>query len=148
MFKKSFSSELLRKSPGNLLQNFLRHVLETKSEEELQQKVYNAVMRRSYGSLTLTLLDNNRIGVDNALLVACIIVSGVPVNNVKSIEVNTQEISEKDWEAYYLQSQTGTLIDIAHHFEMDYEMNNVAYAKAEYSPRIYEMLQSDRLQFR
>ena len=123
-----------------------------KSEEGLQQKVFNAVMRRSGSEykhdLTLTLIDNTEIDVDDDLLVPCIIASGVPVNNVKSIEVNTQEISEKDWEAYYLQSQTGTLIDIAHHFEMDYEMNNVAYAKAEYSPRIYEMLQSDRLQFR
>ena len=40
------SSELLRKSPGNLLRNFL-HVLEMKSGEELQQRVYKAVLRRS-----------------------------------------------------------------------------------------------------
>ena len=91
-----------------------------KSEEGLQQKVFNAVMRRSGSEykhdLTLTLIDNTEIDVDDDLLVPCIIASGVPVNNVKSIEVNTQDIREKDWEAFDLQSQsqTGTLIDIAH----------------------------------
>ena len=37
---------MLRKNPGNLLRNFLRHVLEIKSGEESQQRVYNAVLGR------------------------------------------------------------------------------------------------------
>ena len=147
------SSELLRKNPGNLLRNFLRHVLEMKSGEELQQPVYNAVLRRpiedeneeisqhlsvfGQNSLTLTLLNNTEIKIDSRLLMKCITASGVPLNNIKKIQARLDEISEKDWEAFHIQTLTGTVLQV----QVGYE--------ADYSPRIYEMLQSSRLtQFR
>ena len=134
------SSELLRKSPGNFLQNFLRHVLEMKSGEELQQRVYNAVLRRptedERNDLTLTLLNNTEIKIDPSPLRDCITASGVPLNNIKEIQARLKEISEKDWEAFYIQTLNGTVLQV----EVDY---------SAYSPRIYEMLQSSRLtQFR
>ena len=134
------SSELLRKSPGNLLRNFLRHVLEMKSGEELQQRVYNAVLikpiENEYNVLTLTLLNNSKIKIDSSLLLKCITASGVPLNNIKEIQARLKEISEKDWEAFYIQTLTGTELQ-------------VQVRCADYSPRIYEMLQSSRLtQFR
>ena len=142
------SSELLRKNPGNLLRNFLRNVLEMKSEEseELQQRVYNAVLRRTIKRyiykddvLTLTLLNNTEIKIDSRPLLDCISASGVPLNNIKEIQarLDNSKISEKDWEAFYIQTLTGTVLQV-----------QVKY-HADYSPRIYEMLQSSRLtQFR
>lgn len=137
---KIYFSELLRKSPGNLLRNFLRHVLEMKSGEELQQRVYNAVLRRptenERNNLTLTLLNNTEIKIDPRLLLYCISASGVPFNNVKEIQALVGKITEKDWEAFNIQTLTGTVLQV----QVDY---------ADYSPRIYEMLQSSRLtQFR
>ena len=137
MFYKMSSSELLRKSPGNLLRNFLRHVLEMKSGEELQQRVYNAVLRRptkdKNNVLTLTLLNNTEIKIDASLLLDCISASGVPLNNIKKIQASLNKISEKDWEAFHIQTLTGTELQVAYH------------PGAYYSPRIYEMLQSSRL---
>ena len=141
LFDKSFQSELLRKSPGNLLRNFLRHVLEMKSvKEELQQKVYKEVMRRQDNAeyyLILTLLDNTEIKISPRPLLACIAASGVPVNNIKKIQVRLEKISEKDWDALYLQSGASVL---------DIVQTGRYYGNgADYSPRISEMLGSGRL---
>ena len=113
-----------------------------KSGEELQQRIYNAVLRRTtkggYNILTLTLLNNNEVKIDPWLLLDCISASRVPLNNIKEIQARLLEISEKDWEAFYIQTLTGTELQVPsdHYF-------------APYSPRIYEMLQSSRLtQFR
>ena len=142
---KIYFSELLRKSPGNLLRNFLRHVLEMKSGEELQQRVYNAVLRRtitdwSSDCLTLTLLNNTEIKANRRLLLDCISASGVPLN-IKEIQATMDYITEKDWEAFDIQTLTGT--------DLKVQVDSYCSCSADYSPRIYEMLQSSRLtQFR
>ena len=140
-FNKLSSSELLSKSPGNLLRNFLRHVLEMMSGEELQQRVYNAVLRRPiediFNDLTLKFLNNTEIKIDSRLLLDCITASGVPLNNIKEIQATMDYITEKDWEAFNIQTLTGTVLQVQ------------VIGSADYSPRIYEMLQSSRLtQFR
>ena len=141
MVYKMSSSELLRKSPGNLLRNFLRHVLKMKSGEELQQRVYNVVLRRTmeddYYVLTLRLLNNDEINIYQTLLLDCITASGVPLNNIKEIQARMNDTSEKDWEAFHIQTLTGTVLQVQSNY------------RAHYSPRIYQMLQSSRLtQFR
>ena len=139
LFHKPFSSELLSKSPGNLLRNFLRHVLEMKSGEELQQKVYNSVLRIPVGEkdvLTLTLLDKTEMKVSQSVLLSSISASGIPLNNVKRIQVRLKRISVKDWEALYLQTGTGTELEIDH---------TGGFSGVDFSPRIHEMLQSSRL---
>ena len=155
MFNKMSSSELLRKRPGNLLQNFLRHVLKMKSGEELQQRVYNAVLRRTIDEedegyvLTLTLLNNTKIKIDPSPLLDCITASGVALNNIKEIQAEMNDPSEKVWEAFNIQTNKGTVLQV----EVKYHLFNAGPARASagaaYSPRIYEMLQSSRLtQFR
>ena len=110
-----------------------------KSEEELQQKVYNVVMRRpaedKYNALTMTLLDNTEIKVNSSPLLECIGVCQIPLNSVKKIQARLGAISEMYWEVFYLHSQTGAEMGIQADF-------------ADYSPRIYEMFQSSRLHFR
>ena len=113
-----------------------------KSGEELQQRVYNAVLRRTiedrYNYLTLTLLNNTEIKMDQSPLLDCISASGVPLNNIKEIQARLYSITEKDWEAFYIQTLTGTELQV-----------EAGFLGAFYSPRIYEMLQSSRLtQFR
>ena len=143
MFYKISSSELLRKNPGNLLRNFLRHVLEMKSGEELQQRVYNVVLRKLIRNrdnvLTLTLQNNTEIKTNPSPLLDCITASGVPLNNIKKIKARLNKITEKAWEAFYIQTLTGTEFQV-----------KVGYpGSTNYSSRIYEMLQSSRLtQFR
>ena len=135
------SSELLRKRPGNLLQNFLRHVLKMKSGEELQQRVYNAVLikpiENEYNVLTLTRLNNTEIKTNPSLLLDCISASGVPLNNIKKIQARLYYISEKDWEAFNIQTLTGTALQV--------QVGGGVFSRVSYSPRIYEMLQSSRL---
>ena len=148
-FNKLSSSELLSKSPGNLLRNFLRHVLEMKSGEELQQRVYNAVLRKSiennynyHDVPTLTLLNNTEIKTDPSPLLDCISASGVPLNNIKEIQASLNRIREKDWEAFNIQTLTGTLLQVEVH-------KFITPSRAGYSPLIHKMLQSSRLtQFR
>ena len=142
-FNKLSSSELLSKSPGNLLRNFLRHVLEMKSGEELQQRVYDAVLRKSieynynyYDVPALTLLNNTEIKTDPSPLLHCISASGVPLNNINEIQASLNRIREKDWEAFNIQTLTGSVLQV----QVVGRYCNVAY-----SPRIYEMLQSSRL---
>ena len=139
---KIYFSELLRKSPGNVLRIFLREVLEMKSEEELQQRVYNVVLRRPMEDyfLILTLLNNDEINEYQTLLQYCITESGVPDNNIKLIQARLKELTEKYWQAFYIQTLTGTELQVQVVGD---------YPGASYSPRIYEMLQSSRLtQFR
>ena len=138
------SSELLRKSPGNLLLNFLGHVLKMKSGEKLLQRVYNAVLRKPIEDednvLTLTLLNNTEIKIYSTLLLDCVTASRVPLNNIKEIQARLEEISEKDWEAFNIQTLTGSVLQV---------QVVGRYSDVAYSPRIYEMLQSSRLtQFR
>ena len=137
MFYKMSSSELLRRSPGNLLRNFLRHVLEMKSEGELQQRVYNVVLRRTmeddYYVLTLRLLNNDEINEYQTLLQYCITESGVPDNNIKLIQARLKELTEKYWQAFYIQTLTGT------------GMHLYGGDLVSYSPRIHKMLQSSKL---
>ena len=107
-------------------------------KEELQQKVYKEVMRRQDNAeyyLILTLLDNTEIKIAPSPLLACIAASGVPVNNIKKIQARLERISEKDWEALHLQSETSLL---------DIEETGFGNG-ADYSPRISEMLGSGRL---
>ena len=139
------SSELLSKSPGNLLRNFLRHVLEMKSGEELQQRVYDAVLRKSieynynyHDVPTLTLLNNTEIKIDPSPLLDCISASGVPLNNIKKMKARLEYISLKDWEAFNLQTLNRTVLEV--------EVQKYrSPSRADYSSRIYEMLQSFRL---
>ena len=140
-----FSEMLARKSNSeSLLENFRNCLgLSGDSSEDLMQQLYSSLMTRNlkdpeyYIALVkhkfLPLLKNK---IDQRPFLECITSSRVPLNNIKKIQVRLYEISEKDWEAFNIQTLTGTVLQ-------------VQVTRSEYSPRIYEMLQSSRLtQFR
>ena len=127
----------------SLLDNFRKCLgLSADSLEDLLQELYSSFMTRTlkipeyYIALIkhkfLPFIKNK---VNPSPLLACIAASGVPVNNIKKIQVRLERISEKDWEAFYLQSGASL---------MDIEQTGLG-GGAEYSPRISEMLGSGRL---
>ena len=128
----------------SLLDNFRKCLgLSADSSEDLLQELYSSLMTRTledpeeYVALVqqkFLPFIKNKIKISPRPLLACIAASGVPVNNIKKIQVRMEEISEKDWEAFYLQSGASLI------FQTEY---------CKYSPRIYEMMRSGRLtQFR
>ena len=132
----------------SLLDNFRKCLgLSVDSSEDLLQELYSSLMTRTledpeyYVALSkhkFLPFIKNKIKVNPSPLLACIAASGVPVNNIKKIQARLLRISEKDWEAFYLQSGA-SLMDI----------EQTEHYDADYSPRISEMLRSGRLtQFR
>ena len=138
---------LTRKSNSeSLLENFRNCLgLSADSSEDLMQQLYSSLMTRNlkdpryYIALVkhkfLPLLKNK---IDPRPFLDCITASGVvPLNNIKKIQDRLEWISEKNWEAFHIQTLTGTVLQVQ------------VGRYANYSPRIYEMLQSSRLtQFR
>ena len=118
------------------------------SSEDLLQELYSSLMKRTLENPGeyITLVKHkflpfikNKIKISPRPLLACIAASGVPVNNIKKIQARLERISEKDWEALHLQSETSLL---------DIEETGFGNG-ADYSPRISEMLGSGRMtQFR
>ena len=131
----------------SLLENFRNCLgLSGDSSEDLMQQLYSSLMTRNlkdpryYIALVkhkfLPLLKDK---IDPRPFLDCITASGVPLNNIKKIQARLNEISEKDWEPFYIQTLTGTVLQV----------QVCLHGSAHYSPRIYEMLQSSRLtQFR
>ena len=131
----------------SLLDNFRKCLgLSADSSEDLLQELYSSLMTRTLENPKeyIALVKHkflpfikNKIKIAPSPLLACIAASGVPVNNIKKIQVRLLKISEKDWEVFYLQSGA-SLMDIEQ-----------IRGGADYSPRISEMLRSGRLtQFR
>ena len=136
---------LTRKSNSeSLLENFRNCLgLSSDSSEDLMQQLYSSLMTRNlknpkcyialFKQKFLPLLKNK---INPSPLLDCISASGVPLNNIKEIQARLDSISERYWEAFHIQTLTGTVLQ-------------VQVRTTNYSPRIYEMLQSSRLtQFR
>ena len=119
-----------------------------KSGEELQQQLYTAVMTRQMDGddddddgadvLTLTTHDNTEVQVDPEPLLSCLRASGLPVNNIKTVRAELDEISESQWDSLYVQTGQGS------DTELEVTVTDY-YPGASFSPRISEMLQSARL---
>ena len=143
-----FSEMLARKSNSeSLLENFRNCLgLSGDSSEDLMQQLYSSLMTRNlkdpddyivFFKHTFLPFFNTEIKIDPRPLLDCITASGVSLKNIKKIQARLYETSEKDWEAFNIQTLTGTVLQVQSEHE------------ANYSPRIYEMLQSSRLtQFR
>ena len=138
---------LTRKSNSeSLLENFRNCLgLSADSSEDLMQQLYSSLMTRNlenpeyYVALVkrkFLPIPKKKIKINPSPLLDCMTASGVPLNNIKKIQASLDKISEKDWEAFYIQTLTGTVLQV--------EVSGIL-SNADYSPRIYEMLQSSRL---
>ena len=130
----------MKKNPSKLLHNFCRHVLSVKSSENLVKQVYSVLLSRSRPSedekyvITLTLHNNTEVTMDSQPFLQCLRSCGIPLNYIQNMKAECEEVTEEDWEAFYIQTGSGTILDI-----------EIGYRGAAYSTRILEMLQSHTL---
>ena len=120
-----------------------------KSPDTLQQQVYSTVLSRSRNPrftqsdddiVTLTktgfLSILKPIKVTKSPILQCLRASRVAIINMKLVKAQWMKVTEEDWEAFYIQTGSGTILDIQQIYS--------GYSAA-YSPRILEMLQSHTL---
>ena len=141
LFDKIICSEILKKNPSKLLHNFCRHVLSMKSSENLVEQVYSVLLSRPAEDednvITLTLHNSTEVTIGSQPFLQCLRNCGIPLNNIKELKAKCWTVTEEDWEALYIQTGSGTILDIK-------QIGN-KLGGAAYSPRILEMLQSHTL---
>ena len=118
LFNKMICSEILKKNPSKLLQNFCRHILSIKSSENLVEQFYSALLSRPLGFsrlfpsysynnvITLTLHNNTEVKIDYKPFLRCINSCGIPLKNIKDLKAKCFEITEDEWEALYIQTRS------------------------------------------
>ena len=102
------------------------------------QQVYSVLLSRPSEDeddvITLTLHNNTEVTIDPQPFLQCLRNCGIPLNNIKELKAQCEKVTEEDWEAFFIQTGSGTILDI--------KQNGYS---AVYSPRILEMLQSHTL---
>ena len=112
-----------------------------KSSENLVEQVYSVFLSRPLEDrryvITLTLYNNTEVTIDSQPFLPCLRSCGIPLNNIQELKARFWEVTEEDWEAFYIQTGSGTILDI--------QQQGSYSDSAAYSPRILEMLQSHTL---
>ena len=107
------------------------------------KQVYSVLLSRpskvKHNVITLTLHNNTEVTIDDQPFLLCLRSCGIPLNNIKGLKAKCS-VTEEDWDAFYIQTGSGTILDIQQE-GYDFEYNGIA----SYSPRIFEMLQSQTL---
>ena len=70
--------------------------------------------------ITLTLHNNTEVTIDSQPFLQCLRNCGIPLNNIKELKAKCREVTEEDWEAFYIQTESGTILDIMCEFDADY----------------------------
>ena len=153
------SSEMLRpQGSKGLLKNFQDFLSLKKTPEDLQQNLYDFFLRTVFlkrplfdGSITLVRkglipFHNRKTTVLHLnILLPCVLASGVPVKDIKTINVKmgtigeslfSPPIGESYWEALNILTRGGAVIE-----EIHVEDGYVA----DYSPVIQEMIKGGKL---
>ena len=144
-----FFSGLLRPQSSNrLLRNFRDFLSLEKKLETIQQDLYNYILAKpSTDPRKCITLESFRKGllpfvktktiVDPDLLLPCVLASGVPVKNIKTITAQLK-VTTSHWESFRIMTRGGAVIQ-----EISWDSMGV------YSPTIHEMIQEGKLlQFR
>ena len=144
------SSEILwPQGSKGLLKNFQDFLSLKKTPEDLQQNLYDCILRTDLlkpplfeGSITLVRkglipFHNRKTTVLHLnILLPCVLASGVPVKDIKTIKVKMRRIGESYWEAFNILTRGGAVIE-----EIHVEDGYVA----DYSPVIQEMIKGGKL---
>ena len=141
-----FFSGLLRPQSSNpLLKNFRDFLSLEKKLETLQQDLYHSILARpstdpekcitlkSFRKGLLPFVRTKTI-VDGDLLLPCVLASGVPVKNIKTIKAQMLEIETSELESFRIMTIGGAVIQ-----EIHWTYRGV------YSPVIHEMIQEGKL---
>ena len=143
---KIFFSGLLRPQSSNpLLKNFRGFLSLEKKLETLQQELYHCILAKPSTDLRKCItLKSFRKGllpfvktktiVDPDFLLPCVLASGVPVENIKTITAQLEVITKSDWESFRIMTRGGAVIKEIQCSEW-----------AVYSPTIRQMIQEGKL---
>ena len=131
-----FFSGLLRPQSSNpLLKNFRGFLSLEKKLETLQQELYHCILAKpSTNPRKYITLVETKTTIDPDLLLPCVLASGVPVKNIKTVTAQLKVITTSHWESFRIMTRGGAVIQ-------GIQCNNVA----NYSPTIYEMIQEGKL---
>ena len=143
---KIISSGILRpQSDSGLVKNFRHFLSLDKKLEDLQQELYQCVLAKPLtdSSNNITLVRNGFLPfiettVDRHLLLPCVLASGVPVRDVKTIKATLEEVTTSDWESFDILTRGGAVIQ-------EIQCGTDRYDCAVYSPIIHEMIQQGKL---
>ena len=143
---KIFSSGLLRPQSSNrLLRNFRGFLSLEKKLETLQQELYHCILAKPSTDLRKCItLKSFRKGllpfvktktiVDPDFLLPCVLASGVPVKNIKTIKVILNEVTTSNWVSFDILTREGAVIQ---------EIKS--WDGAAYSPVTLAMIQQGKL---
>ena len=141
---KIFFSGLLRPQSSNpLLKNFRDFLSLEKKLETLQQDLYHCILAKpstdpriplSLSRKGLLPFVKTKTTVDGDLLLPCVLASGVPVKNIKTIKAQMLEIETSELESFRIMTIGGAVIQ-----EIHWTYRGV------YSPVIHEMIQEGKL---
>ena len=143
---KIFFSGLLRPQSSNrLLKNFQGFLSLEQQLETLQQDLYHCILAKpsTYPEKCIT-LKSFRKGllpfvkiktiVDPDLLLPCVLASGVPVKDIKTITDQLVDITTSDWESFRIMTRGGAVIQ------------KIQCSRwTDYSSTIREMIQEGKL---
>ena len=133
-----FFSELLRPQSSNrLLRNFRGFLSLEKKLETLQQELYHCILAKpstDRGHCITLCSRNTEIEVDADLLLPCVLASGVPVKNIKTIKVILNEVTTSNWVSFDILTREGAVIQ---------EIKS--WDGAAYSPVTLAMIQQGKL---
>ena len=127
------------------MKNFRDFLSLEKKLETLQQELYQCILAKSstdprecitlksFRKGLLPFVKTKTI-VDPDLLLPCVLASGVPVKNIKTIEAELKDITTSDWESFRIMTRGGAVIQ---EIQCEYQ--------ADYSPTIHEMIQEGKL---
>ena len=136
-----FFSGLLRPQSSNgLLKNFRGFLSLEKKLETLQQELYEYIFASSTKSyISITLVRKGLLSffktekTDSDLLLPCVLASGVPVKDIKTIKSNHYKITTSDWESFNILTREGAVIQ------------KIESGGAAFSPVIQEMMKQRKL---
>ena len=127
------------------MKNFRGFLSLEKKLETLQQELYHCILAKPSTDLRKCItLKSFRKGllpfvktktiVDPDFLLPCVLASGVPVKNIKTITAQLGDITTSEWESFRIMTRGGAVIQ-----EIQCRI------QADYSPTIYEMIQEGKL---
>ena len=141
-----FFSGLLRPQSSNrLLKNFRGFLSLEQQLETLQQELYHCILAKpstdDEESITLKSFKKGLLSfvktktiVDPDLLLPCVLASGVPVKNIKTIKVILNEVTTSNWVSFDILTREGAVIQ---------EIKS--WDGAAYSPVTLAMIQQGKL---
>ena len=110
--------------------------------ETLQQELYHCILAKPSTNFDnrITVIRkglfpfSSKEKVDPDLLLPCVLASGVPVKDIKTIKAKLREVTRSDWESFDILTRGGAVIQ-----EIECSF------RAIYSPVIHEMIQQEKL---